>query len=154
MQGRRMHRMATAMFAVMTTMPAVPLSALAQAGGGNGELAYVDSPAGRAVADPARADGGGPPPRIAAPALPPASAPAGVPALPRPAGPVHDPSRRPPFATPAQQAGAGMAQDAGALLDAAMQRQLPSHDGPAGAPAPGFGSLPEPIAPPASPAGP
>ena len=146
MQGRRSHRtgcmLATTLCAFALLAPAY---AFAQSTNANSDTAYVDGSAGRAVADPARADGGGPPP-AAAPVTAPQQPNAGsemqlmqqmmavqqaqLAQLEQQQQAVGAMAGQAPSATPAQQIGAGMAQDAASLLDAGIQRQIYGSQGP------------------------
>ncbi len=163
MQGSRLHRTGSAgprlsALLIAALMPLAPT--LAHAANANGDTAYVDGAAGRALADPARADGGGPPPSAAAPMAPPANMAADMQLAQQIAaqqaqmaqqqqGPGTGPGQQPPFATPAQQIGAGMMQDAASVLDANLQRQVYGQQGPVYYAYPGAAPLPDDLAPPA-----
>ena len=161
MQGRRVQRRACAVFAVAIAalQTATPLPA--QTANANSDIAYVDGMAGRSVADPARADGGGAPPAAAPPANPAADLQLAQQmamqqaqmAQQQAGGPPQPPFAAPP-ATPAQQIGAGMAQDAASLLDAGVQRQVYGSQGAVYAPYPGVAPLPDGFAPSPLPIGP
>lgn len=161
MQGSRFHSTGRRTCALMAAALALSATAVAQATNANGDVAYVDGAAGRALADPARADGGTPPPMAAAQAQvssPEIEATRQIMAAQRErmaqeqAGQAA--SAGAPFATPAQQVRAGMAQDAASLLDAGLQRQVYGPQGAVYAPYPGIAPLPEGIAPPPLPGGP